>query len=115
MIGLWIAACTSEPPASDPFDPQLAAALTEALHTARLDAGAPGAVAAVLADGGWVGASGVAQVDPPVPTMGSDRFRIGSITKVYVAATLLWLADEGRIDLDAPADTIVAAAPHGHR
>ncbi|CAM4460094.1 serine hydrolase domain-containing protein [Nocardia ninae] len=52
--------------------------------------------------GGWTGAAGVAQVDRPEPVPVDGRFRIGSITKMFVATVLLQLAGEGRLGLDDP-------------
>jgi D-alanyl-D-alanine carboxypeptidase len=77
--------------------------LQAALNRARLTAGARGAIAAVLTTNGlWVGTSGVsdsttrAQVEPQM------RFGIGSISKTFVAATVLQLVEEGRLSLDDP-------------
>ncbi|WP_107654286.1 serine hydrolase domain-containing protein [Nocardia suismassiliense] len=52
--------------------------------------------------GEWTGAAGVAQVDRPEPVPMDGRFRIGSITKMFVATVLLQLAGEGRLGLDDP-------------
>jgi D-alanyl-D-alanine carboxypeptidase len=48
--------------------------------------------------------AGVAEVggNRPVPTDG--RFRVGSITKVFVSTVVLQLAGEGKVDLDAPVE-----------
>ncbi|MBF6327347.1 beta-lactamase family protein [Nocardia transvalensis] len=50
--------------------------------------------------GDWTGSAGVAQLGRPegVPTDG--RFRIGSISKTFVATVLLQLVGEGRLGLD---------------
>lgn len=63
--------------------------------------GAVGAVVEVRDDRGvWRATSGVVEVGKsrPVPTAG--RFRIGSITKTFVATVVLQLVDEGRLQLD---------------
>ncbi|WP_036968956.1 serine hydrolase domain-containing protein [Promicromonospora kroppenstedtii] len=45
---------------------------------------------------------------------GHEHFRIGSITKTFVATVILQLVDEDRIDLDAPVDTYLpATVPDG--
>ena len=50
----------------------------------------------------------------PVPPDG--RFRIGSITKVFVATVVLQLAGEGRLDLDAPVSRFLPGLlPEGDR
>ncbi|MFI9406597.1 serine hydrolase domain-containing protein [Nocardia sp. NPDC052316] len=52
--------------------------------------------------GEWTGTAGVAQVDRPEPVPADGRFRIGSITKMFVATVLLQLVGEGRLGLDDP-------------
>lgn len=52
--------------------------------------------------GTWT--SGSAEPDADHPLTGDERFRIGSITKTFVATAILQLVDEGRIDLDAPVE-----------
>jgi D-alanyl-D-alanine carboxypeptidase len=75
--------------------------LLEAEH----QAGMPGLFAEVR-DGGdrWRGAAGVADVDGGHPARPGMRHRVGSITKTFVATTVLQLVGEGRVDLDAPVD-----------
>lgn len=65
--------------------------------------GVPGAAVAVT-DGQHVSeaASGVANTSTGVPVTTDTLFQIGSATKPYTATLVLQLADEGRIDLDAP-------------
>ncbi|SCE89533.1 D-alanyl-D-alanine carboxypeptidase [Micromonospora haikouensis] len=50
----------------------------------------------------WRGASGIADLDTGRPMRPGLQHRVGSITKTFVAATLLRLAGEGRVALDAP-------------
>ncbi|MPZ63568.1 MAG: serine hydrolase [Propionibacteriales bacterium] len=80
-------------------------------------AGAVGALAEVRdEDGVWRGTSGVAEMGKTraVPVRG--RFRVGSITKTFVATVILQLVGEGRLGLD---DTVEAwlpgVVPDGHR
>jgi CubicO group peptidase (beta-lactamase class C family) len=63
----------------------------------------PGASLAIL-DGGEVtaAASGVANMGTGVETTTDSVFQIGSITKVWTTTLLMQLADEGKLDLDAP-------------
>ncbi|MCS7483931.1 serine hydrolase domain-containing protein [Umezawaea endophytica] len=51
---------------------------------------------------GFTARAGVAEwgTDRPVPLDG--RYRVGSITKVFVSVVVLQLVGEGRVDLDAP-------------
>ncbi|MFJ5710914.1 serine hydrolase domain-containing protein [Streptomyces sp. NPDC093105] len=54
-------------------------------------------------EGGWTGSAGVRDLESGAPADPAARFRIGSVTKVFTAATVLQLAAEGRIDLDRTA------------
>ncbi|SDN21663.1 serine hydrolase domain-containing protein [Allokutzneria albata] len=72
----------------------------------------PSIVAAVVRDGApvWIGARG--QVDGAEPTA-DTQYRIGSITKTFVAALIMRLRDEGRLDLNDPLDRFVPGTPAG--
>jgi D-alanyl-D-alanine carboxypeptidase len=64
--------------------------------------GSPDAVAAVVtADGYWAGAAGVDGPDGRVATP-TDVFNIASISKLILAAYFLRLAQDAKVDLDAP-------------
>jgi D-alanyl-D-alanine carboxypeptidase len=71
----------------------------EAVH----DAGMPGVFAEVR-DGRrvWTPTAGVIDVQTGKPVRDGLRHRIGSITKTFVATTMLQLAGERRVRLDAP-------------
>ncbi|GAA4688737.1 D-alanyl-D-alanine carboxypeptidase [Promicromonospora umidemergens] len=48
------------------------------------------------------------------PPSGNEHFRIGSITKTFVATAILQLVDENRIELDAPIETYLpGTVPNG--
>ncbi|MFC7624185.1 serine hydrolase domain-containing protein [Microlunatus sp. GCM10028923] len=49
--------------------------------------------------------AGVRDQGATMPVDGSERFRIGSITKTFVATVVLQLVDENRVRLDAPVET----------
>jgi CubicO group peptidase (beta-lactamase class C family) len=49
-----------------------------------------------------VACHGVTSLDNPLPVDRDTLFLLGSITKTYTATALLRLAEQGRIDLDAP-------------
>jgi D-alanyl-D-alanine carboxypeptidase len=53
-------------------------------------------------DGAWEATAGSGEAGRERPIDPDGFFRIGSITKPIVAAVVLQLADEGRIDLDEP-------------
>jgi D-alanyl-D-alanine carboxypeptidase len=78
----------------------LQATLDEQLEARRI----PGAAAVVtFADGSrWSGVSGLASIRGDEPVTASTGFVVGSITKTFVSALVLQLAEEGVLDLDRP-------------
>ncbi|MFE1904640.1 serine hydrolase domain-containing protein [Streptomyces gardneri] len=82
-------------------------AATQQALRAAVDAGVPGAVAQAR-DGkrSWTGTAGVRK--------GDDRYRVGSITKTFVATVLLQLQSEGRIDLDDPVEKWLPGVVQGN-
>ena len=72
--------------------------------------GVPGAVLGILRvrpggdDEQVLAAYGVLSTGTGVEVTPDSLFQIGSITKVWTATLLMQLADEGRLDLDAPLD-----------
>ncbi len=50
----------------------------------------------------WAAGAGKQELGSTVPVSTSGRFRIGSVTKTFVATVVLQLADEGRLALDDP-------------
>ncbi len=80
-------------------------------------AGAPGAFV-VVREGGLVRseARGVADLDARDPLRSSARFRIGSVTKTFVAALVLQLAEEGDLALDDPVERwLPGLIPNGRK
>lgn len=70
--------------------------------------GVPGvAVVAEGADGRIEQASGVADLATGEPLTPKHRFRLGSVTKIFVATLVLRLAEEGLLDLDDDAAPFV--------
>src|SRR3954470_22009929 len=81
-------------------NPRLQALLDELVTN-----GASGALARV--DDGqhtWRLASGAARLDPRQPLRPAARFRVGSVTKSFVATVALQLVGEGRLRLDDTVD-----------
>lgn len=104
------AVATGGPSRAPLVDSALADRLTVALEAARAESGAPGAQAAVVfADGSlWTGAAGISTGELPMkPEL---LMAIGSVTKVYTAALILDLADDGILSLDEPLLTWVPDA-----
>jgi D-alanyl-D-alanine carboxypeptidase len=87
------------------FDPDLARRLRQALHAALRDPStqSPGAILHVQSAklGRWSGAAGLGRVTPAEPMRPGDRFRAGSIVKMFVSVTVLQLTERGRLSLDA--------------
>ncbi|MFE0255280.1 serine hydrolase domain-containing protein [Streptomyces sp. NPDC059010] len=88
--------------------PALAAAPARTDHEATrkaieaaVDAGVPG-VTATAKDGrgAWSATAGVGNLKTGKPRSADDRYRVGSITKTFVATVLLQLEAEGRLSLD---------------
>jgi D-alanyl-D-alanine carboxypeptidase len=88
----------SAPPASRaPTDP---AVLQQQLDGV-VEAGAPGVVGLVrTGERTRQGASGLGDLRANRPARAGDRFRVGSVTKSFVAALVLQLVGEGRLSLD---------------
>ncbi len=87
------------------------AAMDELVRTARV----PGVLARAEDGAGvWNGTAGVADRESGRPRQPGDRFRIGSITKTFVATVVLQLEAEGRLDLDDPVARHLPGVLRGH-
>jgi D-alanyl-D-alanine carboxypeptidase len=80
------------------------------LSAIRAKYGIPGVSATIIWPDGrsWWGGAGYANVATRTPVTRSTPFAVGSITKTFVAALVLELAEEGRLGLD---DTVVRWLP----
>ena len=82
-------------------DSAVAARLQAALDAA-IARGAPDIMAAVISPAGtWAGAAGVGGLDAHKATA-EDEYYLGGITQIFTAALTMRLAEQGKIDLDAP-------------
>ncbi|BAM04636.1 serine hydrolase [Phycisphaera mikurensis] len=91
-------------------EPAWAAALEA--RAATLDA--PGFTAAVLRGGDLATHAGGFRDEGETEAMRpGDRFRLASVTKLYLAAAVLQLVDEGKLDLNETIDRYVGGVPHG--
>ncbi|MFJ3795174.1 serine hydrolase domain-containing protein [Streptomyces sp. NPDC090088] len=80
-------------------------AATRAAAQAAVAAGVPG-VTATARDrrGSWSTTAGVGDLRTGAPRSAADHYRVGSITKTFVATVLLQLEAEGRLSLDDTVD-----------
>lgn len=83
-------------------DPVRAANVCAALEELIANSSIPGGVVGVRLDDGATHycVAGVSDITTNQPIAVSDRFRIGSVTKTFVAATVLLLVEDGMISLD---------------
>ena len=99
------------------FDPHLARRLQRALRHALRDPSThfPGAILHVQSPklGRWSGAAGLGRVAPAEPMRPGDRFRAGSIAKMFVSVTVLQLTERGRLSLDARLPVVLPASVVG--
>ena len=97
---------------TDVVDAPTAAHLQARLEREQSERRLPSVVAGLVRDGEleWWGAAGGLDGDRPDL---ETQYRIGSITKTFVAVALLRLRDEGLLDLDDPVEAHVADAPVG--
>ncbi|RII17687.1 D-alanyl-D-alanine carboxypeptidase precursor [Streptomyces sp. YIM 130001] len=88
---------------------------TQAAMDAAVDSGVPGVSGQVKDNNSiWMGTSGVGDVKTGEPRSGVDRYRIGSMTKTFVATVLLQLESEGKLDLDDKVDTWLPGVVEGN-
>jgi len=78
-----------------------------ALDRARTASGAPGASAAIAADGVvvWTGVSGDRDVRTPpagLPITDDDMFVLASVSKMFIATIAMRLVEDGKLRLDGP-------------
>ena len=75
--------------------------------------GVSGLQAAVRLPSGktWLGSAGKAEFTPDRPVEDDTAFAIASITKTFIAALILQLAEEGKLDLDEPFGSYEPNAP----
>ncbi|WP_242882753.1 serine hydrolase domain-containing protein [Actinomadura litoris] len=91
------------------------APLRELMHRLTTVDGGPGAILHVRdRRGGTVLTSGVADVTSRAPMRAGSEYRIGSMTKPFVATVLLQLVGERRVVLDAPVERYLPGVVRGN-
>jgi len=109
---------TPSPEAAGPtLDEQTVAKLQKILDNQVKNKDVAGLQAAVRLPSGemWLGTAGVAEYSPDRALDDDDQLAIASVTKTFVAALILQLAEEGKIDLDAPFGRYFRDAPRKDR
>lgn len=101
------------PSPSPSASPIPSAALTATLGALRRQYAIPGAQATIIWPDGryWSAVSGFANLGAGVKVVRATPFAVGSITKTFVAALILRLAEEGRLSLDDPVVTWLPTLP----
>jgi CubicO group peptidase (beta-lactamase class C family) len=90
--------------------PATCRALTRRIAVGQAEGRTPSLVGAVARDGGqaWCGARSMLEGHEPD---GGTQYRIGSLTKTFIAVLVMRLRDEGRLDLADPVGTYLDAGP----
>jgi D-alanyl-D-alanine carboxypeptidase len=106
-----------DPPAAAPaarLDSTTAAGLQATLDAVRSGSRFPGISAAVVFPDGslWTGVSGTAVLSSRTPVAVDTLFSVGSISKTFVAALTLRLADRGTISLADPLSKYAPTFPN---
>lgn len=103
------AACAARPPAGP-------AGLQQTLDRWRERSGAAAAVLAVDGPGTtWAGSSGTRRHGAGPAVTVRDRFRVASITKLFVATVVMQLVEEGKLDLADPLADYLPGFPRAER
>jgi CubicO group peptidase (beta-lactamase class C family) len=121
LAGLLVVVCTTGAAAQAPpraeAPPRTIDELRAKISGILLREQVPGAGIA-LVDGDrllWAGGVGVADRATGRPVTADTLFRVGSITKSFVALALVQLAEQGRIDLRAPVAALAPELAIGNR
>ncbi|NJR64366.1 MAG: serine hydrolase [Leptolyngbyaceae cyanobacterium CRU_2_3] len=85
-----------------PFPPKVTNRLQRLLNRHAEFDQIPGVVLQVAtSDGVWMGSAGISDRTNKTPLKPTDRFRIASLTELFVSVVCLQLAEDGKLDLDA--------------
>ncbi|WP_292617109.1 serine hydrolase, partial [Methanocalculus sp. MSAO_Arc1] len=83
--------------------PSVDASLQKIVSEGVTKSGIPGAVVGIVTpDWRWSHAAGYASLSPEIPAEPGMHFFIASVTKPFVAVSILQLAEEGKLALDDP-------------
>ncbi|MFJ2778714.1 MULTISPECIES: serine hydrolase domain-containing protein [unclassified Kitasatospora] len=96
----------------DELFPATRRALLHRIAVAQAEGRTPSLIAAVVRDGRLVWSGARSMIDGHAPTPGV-QYRIGSLTKTFVAVLVLRLRDEGLLDLADPLERHLPGTPAG--
>ena len=112
LFVLWT--CPAAPAqATAELTPQQVARIDAAVTALMSSKNIPGLSVAVVTDNRlrWSKTYGLADVEHAVPVKNETVFRLASTSKPLTAVAVMQLAEDGKIDLDAPVQKYVAAFP----
>jgi CubicO group peptidase (beta-lactamase class C family) len=120
-VGALASACTASPAtppspvtSGSPPPPQAPALRLKFVQTAK-ELLTPGAVMTVRTPDGEMSATYGSRTDTgSVPVTLADHVRIGSITKTFTGTVILQLAQEGKLNIDAPVTEYRPDVPNGN-
>lgn len=84
--------------------------IADMILAAQLEtSGVPGMSAAITRNGAvvWIGSAGLRDVANALPVEADTTFRFASVSKLVTVTAAMRLAEQGRLDLDAPVQSIV--------
>jgi CubicO group peptidase (beta-lactamase class C family) len=117
LVAVALGALIPGRPGAATAEPVPVEEMREAASAAMTASRLPSLSLAVSVDGTLVhaGAQGLADVENGVPATERTVYRIGSISKTLTAVAAMRLAEQGKLDLDAPVRRYCAAFPaHEH-
>jgi len=114
---LLIASSSTAQQKAEPQHPKTLQELQQAMKEVLNKEHVPGAGVALVANGAvlWCGGIGDADITTKRPVSCDTEFRVGSISKTFVALALLKLQEEGRINLYARLQDVVPEIPFRDR
>lgn len=115
LLALALSACTravtSAPASAERPTPRTLDEFRAAVQRVLDETRVPGAGIALVRQAGieWAGGVGLADRDSRTPVTADTHFRVGSISKTFVAMGLVQLYEDGKLELDDP---VAILAPH---
>lgn len=115
VVLLFVGCAALKAQSVDSIDPALKARVDAIAAGVMEQRGVPSASIAVVQGGKLVytHAYGLAHIDPGKPATPDMRYSVGSISKQFTAAAILFLQEEGKLELDDPIGKYVPALTRG--